>query len=241
MEKIKLKISKMTHDLKKHDNQVNRSDDPLPKNGACLVYCLIGGKGSGKSSLALSILKSVNGYKGYFDNIFLISPTASRDPKFEKLINELKEDNKVYTELDENVMDEIINKLDSFNDEFDSKAEKRQPNNLCIFDDCLSMLPKSTEKSRFNELITTSRHRRCSVWIMSQKYNSINPLIRSNTDLISMFRTNNKRELETFYDDINMDKKILEKCYDFATQEANSFLHVSKPVLYKKFDKIILD
>jgi hypothetical protein len=241
--KFYLKINKVSNDLKGLDNQVVRSDDPLPKQD--IVWIINGGKGSGKSTMALNVLKSKNGYKKWFDNIFLVSPTAQRDPKFNKLCEELDRDGKCYSTCDDETIDAIISKLMEFNDGFDSSKEERRPHSLVIFDDCLAFLPKSTQKSSFNRLITTSRHLNTSVWILTQKYNKVNPLIRANMDLLSFFRTNNKLEFKTLEDDVNVDEQELKTIYDFATEQPNSFLHISffggKPNFFKKFDKIILE
>jgi hypothetical protein len=241
--KFILKINKVSKDLSRLDNQVMRSDDPLPK--ADIVWIISGGKGSGKSTMCINVLKSKNGYRRFFDNIFLVSPTASRDPKFEKLCSELERDNRMFSTCDEETIDEIISRLKNFNEEFDEKEEGRKPHNLVIFDDCLAFLPKSTQKSRFNELITTSRHLKTSVWILCQKFNRVNPLIRANMDLLSFFRTNNKHEFKTLEEDINVDEKELKLLYNFCTEEPNSFLHVSffggKPKFFKKFNEILLD
>ena len=61
MDKFILKVNKISKDLKKLDNQVVRSDDPLPKQD--IVWIINGGKGSGKSTMMLQVLKSKNGYK----------------------------------------------------------------------------------------------------------------------------------------------------------------------------------
>ena len=241
--KYKLKLNPISKSLNKLDSQVIRSDDPLPKQD--IVWVISGGKGSGKSTMVLNVLKNKNAYKGFFDNIFLVSPTARNDSKFEKLIEELDVDSKCFSECNDEVVDEIIDRLKAFNESFDVEEEGRKPHSLVLFDDCLAFLPKSTQKSRFNELITTSRHLKTSVWILSQKYNAVNPLIRAQMDLLSIFHTNNKKELETLEDDLNLDKKDFKEMFQFATDSPNSFLHVSffsgKPKFFRKFDQILID
>ena len=67
-------------------------------------------------------------------------------------------------------------------------------------------------------------------------------LIRANLDLVSFFRTDNKKELQTFLEEQNADEDELQRMYDFAVKEPYSFLHVnnyfSKPVFYQKFNEI---
>jgi hypothetical protein len=241
--KYYLKVNKISKSLNKLDNQVVKSNDPLPKQD--IVWIVSGGKGSGKSTMVLNVLKNKHAYKGCFENIFLISPTSRNDKKFEKLVKELDAENKYFSECNDEVVDEIIERLKAFNESFDEEEEGRKPHNLVLFDDCLAFLPKSTQKSRFNELITTSRHLKTSVWILVQKYNRVNPIIRAQMDLLSIFHTNNKKELESLEDDLNLNKHQFEEIYDFATSGNNSFLHISffggKPKYFKKFDEIMLE
>lgn len=245
----------LSNELMPLDSQVKRSDDPLPDS--YVNYIIIGKKGSGKSTLVLNLLKRKSSpYYKNFDNIILISPTACRDPKFESLVKELEPDNKYYDELNDEIIGEIINKLNDFNDGFikaqEEKNEKRKkkkpiikPNNLLILDDCLHMLPKSNASSNINKIFTTSRHLKLSIWLLTQKYNKVNPLIRNNSDLITIFPTDNKREFESISDDWAIDKNKLDALYKFATDEPNSFLHISlfgnKPKFFKKFDLIKTD
>jgi Cdc6-like AAA superfamily ATPase len=223
------------------DHQVKKSDDPLPRS-AGVIWIMSGKKGSGKSNLILNVLKRKGSpYKKFYDNIFLISPTAGKDEKFKKFISELEKEGKYYDTLDESIIDAVLAQVKKFNEEFDEKAEKRKPENLLILDDCIHLMPKSNTTSNINQLFTTSRHNKLSVWVATQKYNKINPLIRANADLISFFRSDNRKEIATLIDDINVDKPLFEKIYEFCTEEPNSFMHISlfgKIKFYRKFDRI---
>lgn len=266
------------------DSQVKISDEPLPKGN--LIHIFIGKKGSGKSTLMLNLLsRKTSPYYRWFDNIFIVSPTCSKDPKFDKLVKELDGEGKVYNELTDDVASEIMMRLDEFNKEFyenqqssDSeeeldenqldveyrrklnqpggrqgkagpkkKKEKkilRDPNNLLILDDCLANLPASSARSKINELFISSRHYKVSIWVSLQKFNKMNTTLRNQVDLLTIFPTDNASEFRTISDDWNIDKDLLKKLYDFATDEKNSFLHISlfgnKKNYFKKFDKIII-
>ena len=120
------------------------------------------------------------------------------------------------------------------------------PNHLLILDDCLHMMPKSTDKTLINSLWTNHRHSKLSIWVAVQNYNKgANTLVRNNADLISIFRTENKHELDTIKEDLAIEKDVFDRVYDFATTEPYSFMHVNlssgtgRPVFYRKFDKIV--
>ena len=118
-----------------------------------------------------------------------------------------------------------------------------KPTNLLILDDCLSALPMSQQKSRINDLFVNGRHMKLSTWISTQKYNKLNTVCRSNADLISWYPTDNAKEFQTLADDWSIDPVRLRTLYDFATNEPNSFLHISfvprRPTFFKRFDRIV--
>ena len=244
----------LSNDLMPFDKQVKRTDEPLP-NGYT-IHIISGSKGTGKTTLVLNLLKRRSSpYYKQFDNIYLISPTAGRDPKMDSLIDELKMDDKFYTELNDENLNEIMRRLVEFNEDFLKKVEEKrekkkkidreQPRNLIILDDCIHMLPSGQSKTKFNELITQSRHYKTCLMILTQKYNKCNTLIRSNADLITWFPNTNKKDFEALQNDLNINPDMLDSLYKYATDTPNSFLHISffggKPTFFKKFDKIILN
>ena len=243
---MKTIVNSLTHKIDKPlDNNLKRDDSPLPKGTRGLIWIISGKKGTGKTSLILNVLSQKvkdGGYKKYFDNIWFISPTAEMDDKANKLITELKEDNKYYKHLDVAIIDEIEAQILAYN----AENIKKEPRNLLILDDCICELPPRLGKSLLNKLVVLARHYKLSIWFLVQKYNSLNTLIRSNADLISFFKTDNEKEYKTLEDDVFINNNLFRDIYEYATDEGpNSFLHINllsnPPTFYKKFDKIILD
>jgi len=220
--------------LGSNDKQIKLSDEPLPKDGY-YIYTIYGKRGSGKSNLILNILHHKIFYKNYFDNIIFVSPTAKNDKKFEDLIEEVESEGNYYDDIDEDILTEIIEKLQTFNNEWDKKRNIR---NLLIFDDCIHLLPKSTQKSKLHELITTNRHLKCNIWITSQRFKNINTLIRTNVDLISFFKNDNLMEKKMFCDEYSIDNDVLEA----ICKKQHDFMHISYcsgiPLYYDKFNII---
>jgi len=225
------------------DNQVVKTDDPLPIGNLNYIFCAK--KGGGKSTLLLNLLKrKTSPYYRQFDNIFLISPTANRDEKFSKLIDELKVDNKYFDTLDDDIIEELVARLNQFNQQYKEEHPKKTPRNLLILDDCIHLLPTSTAHSAINQLFTNQRHMKLSLWICTQQLTKLNRLIRSNADLISFFPNDNKKEFDTLVDEWSINPKLLQNVYKYATQRPNSFLHISffgrKPIFFSKYDRIIV-
>jgi hypothetical protein len=223
--------------LKPLDHTIKPSSDPLPKN-MYIIWTIFGMRGSGKSNLLLASLRHKEFYKNYFDNIFLISPTAKNDNKFKSLVEELEEDDKYSSQCDEATVENVMERIREFNQKWNYKKKKRDPHNLIIFDDCIHALPKSTQKSSIHELITTNRHLKTSIFITSQRFKSLSTLIRSNADVISFFKTNNLLEKKLFCDEYGIDEDTL----DAICQTNHDFIHITftsgTRLIFDNFDKI---
>ena len=230
---MKNKISSI---IKQLDNTYSSSDDPLLLHNNSTVYIVSGRRGSGKSTLALCLLDSKLAYRKRFKHIFLVSPTARSDKKFKRLVDELDEDGRFYEELNHGNIESILDVIKTDNKENDKK------NLHCIvLDDVVLDLPKS-KSNILNKLVIESRHHNVTLLILTQKYNCVPTIIRSNMDLISFFPSLNTKEVSTFQEDLNISKELFYKVYNKATDAPNSFLHCNllnfPPVFYHKFDKI---
>jgi energy-coupling factor transporter ATP-binding protein EcfA2 len=230
-----LSLKKSVIQITPRDNQDFKGDqEAIPKDNGYFIYCIVGARGRGKSTILLGLL---NGYlKGYYNNIYLCSTTCYKDDKFKALVEELKEEDKVYDTFSDSICQEIMDKLEN-------DVENGDKRNLLILDDCASLIPTSTEKnSSFNKLILGSRHYKVDIILTTQKFNKLNTLVRSNLDIISLFSTVNKKELQCYTDELNVNKEHFE---DMLNQlvDKHEFLTISfisgKPVFYKNFDRII--
>jgi len=220
------------------DNQKDTKVSPLPLRPC--NYAIIGRKGTGKSSLILNLLerKESPWYK-HFNLIFLISPTASRDDKMNELVEDLGD--QYYDDLTNEVLLEIMNRIDADTEERQKKKKKGKPSYCIIYDDIIHQI-KSKNAKLVTLLATQNRHRNVTNVYLLQKWNSFPTLIRANLDLVSFFRSDNKKELETFLEEQNSDEATLRKLYEFAVKEPYSFLHINNyyptPVYYSRFTEI---
>jgi len=220
------------------DNQKDTKVTPLPSKPC--NYALVGKKGCGKTTLFLNLIeRKESPWFKHFNLIFLISPTASRDAKMKELVEDVGD--QYYEELNNDNLQEIMNRIDMDIEERAKEKKKKKPAYCIIYDDCIHMM-KSKNAKLVTLLATQNRHRNITNIYLLQKWNSMPTLIRANLDLVSFFRTDNKKELQTFLEEQNADEDELQRMYDFAVQEPYSFLHVnnyfSKPVFYQKFNEI---
>jgi len=230
----------LTRVLRQLDQQVSPTKEPLlPGNN--IIYSIVGKKGTGKSTLLLALLNSKLAFKQRFNCIWLVSPTARGEKKFEKLVEELDDHGRFHETLNEDIMQQILREISTQNERWKKKKEIRH---LIILDDCMADLPR-TKQAILSRIIVTSRHLHCSVILTSQKYNAIPTVIRAQNDLLSIFKTYNTREIQTIQEDMSIDRDLFTEIYDFCTDEPHSFMHVNlltNPItFYKRFDELHVD
>ena len=232
-------MSQLTKALVPLDSQICKEDTPLPMKPC--NYGIFAKKGMGKTSLLLNLLlKKESPWYKHFNLIFFISPTAKNDPKVSELLDDIGD--QYYDTLSPEVLDRILQKIDHHKEEWKKKKKKGSPAYCIVYDDCIHLL-KSKQNRMINELATQNRHRHITNIYLLQKWNTFLPtLIRSNLDLISMFRSDNKKELASFLEEMSMDEEALRALYEYATQEEYSFLHINlyhhPAKFYRKFDPI---
>jgi hypothetical protein len=234
METIK---NPLTEAVKAKDDQENyKKDQVFAKDH--FLYLVIGRKRSGKSTLALNMLdtpEKLGGFKKKFDKIWLVSPTAANDSKMEDLVTELEPDGQYYDTFNNDVQSQLMDKIKLYN----SKTKKKKPHHLVIYDDVLAFLPSNKKKGQaFNSFMTNQRHFKCSAMILAQRLNELNPLIRSQADVVSYFRQDNPKEDKIFSETFGVSPELIDKC----TSEPHSFLTVNflhhTPKFYKRFDEV---
>jgi hypothetical protein len=174
-------------------------------------------KGGGKSTQiynALDTSQKDGGYRKFYNTIYICSPSMGSDNKMKRLVEEVQDDGNFYDTLNNEILNEIIEKAKSTPDE----------NSLLILDDCISLLPKSTTKNAvFNGLVCNCRHLNMSIWITLQKLKGVNSTIRNNTDMISMYKSYSNTELKSYFDEFDTPKEV----YINNTEEPHSFLHTT--------------
>lgn len=264
----------LTDDLVALDSQVKPSTEPLPYSGS-QSWLIVGKKGTGKTSLILNALTSKKSpwcSKKSFDTLWLCSPSAKKDPKFDEMRDELESEGRYFDTLNESILETILDEIDEYNDQYkkdmtEFKANgyytldlgkdrrgrpltrkitkaRELPRHCLILDDVVSLLPKSTQNSKINDLYCNQRHKKLCTITVSQVYNKLNPIIRRNADMLSLFHTDNRQEYDAIENDLAVDNDDFKKLYDYATDKMNSFLHIqlcgARPLYFKKFNPISL-
>ena len=190
---------------------------PCPNHHFYWVFS--GTAGSGKTSLAVGLLKNKKIYKGVFDNVIVLMPihslTSLKSNPFKRLHH-----SKVFHELDYNNLLQIYEMVQDW-------AEEEQ-NTLLFIDDMASGLKDYELKKLFNLLIQNRRHLRLSVMNCVQRLNAIPLDNRKLITHLSQFHMSNRKEWNNLCEELIF--------YPLHVMEA-----VKKRVFKKKGDFLLVD
>jgi len=201
-----------------HDKDEIDPKAPILKHTKAVQMMIIGPKRSGKSSLILSMLDNRKLYKGYYHNIYMISPSAS-DAKMRPLIQEIQKEGKFYDSLTEanikTILDQIRGEQEMMKRK-EKKMKKKLPPiyNLLILDDVMADLPRSFKKNIITSLFMNARHYNLSTMIVSQVYKGIPAQIRKQADIIYTFPIV-KKEKEALQEDFD----VPDEAFDIAFED----------------------
>jgi len=186
-------------------------------------YIISGASGSGKSNLIVNLLKSnkttkdkthKKSYRNMFNNIILVSPSAHtiKDSPLENISDDQKFDS---------LSDEVFELVDSMTE--DSVEENKHT--LLILDDVSSQLRMKENEKRLNQLIKNRRHLNLSIWIVTHKVTDASPALRSNANLIFLFKPKTTREINTIQEEyMMMSKSQAESLMNAAYKDRYDFL-----------------
>jgi len=184
--------------------QPELADDPkmfIPKIGFSVI--LSGKSGSGKSTLLTNLFtderfygKSAKKPNGWFDKIFLFSPTANGDD-VQKALGIPKKH--VFTDLDEGpeLLEIILNSQQKKIDSADG-ADKVQQFAI-IFDDIIGDTQFMNEKS-FSRCFYQVRHVNCTTFLCTQHFNRVPRFCRLQANFICFFQ-GSQSEVETIVEE----------------------------------------
>jgi len=186
-------------------------------------YIISGASGSGKSNLIVNLLKSnkttkdnkhKKSYRNMFNNIILVSPSAHtiKDSPLENI----SDDQKFHS-----ISDEVFDLVELMTE--DSVEENKHT--LLILDDISSQLRLKENEKKLNQLIKNRRHLNLSIWIVTHKSTDASPALRSNANLIFLFKPKTTREIDTIQSEyMMMSKSRADELMNAAYKDRYDFL-----------------
>ena len=173
-----------------------------PKEAHCAL--IVGATNCGKTVYMLNLLEGE--YKDFFENIIFICPTLNVNKSYDR--EWIKKDSQVFSVDPGETLDEC---LEFLHEKF------KGVETLFVIDDCSASRDIKKKQRTLSMLAFSGRHHNHSVWILTQKYNSILTDFREQVRWIALFFCKDKdsyygclRENDVIKD-LEEKKKIKEK------------------------------
>ena len=204
--------------------------DKLPFR-SIVVSASQGGKGILIQNLVLKV------YRGCFERIYIVSPTAHIDEAYREVIKYIEKDLKVDNKKEQFLFDEYdAPSLEKIIDTQHKVIEYQKKQGMKKLFSCLLIIDDFAEDKTFmryskilHGLYTKSRHFGLSVITATQKYNALAPIVRLNSSSLYIFKLKNMAEVDAFVQEQSalVDKNTVYQIYKLATEDKPySFLFV---------------
>ena len=195
--------------------------DKLPFR-SIIVSASQGGKGILIQNLVLKI------FRGCFERIYIVSPTAHIDEAYKEIIRYIEKELKVDNKKEQYLFDEYNPESLSHIIDTQHKVIEYQKKMKNLFS-CLLIIDDFAEDKTFmryskilHGLYTKSRHFGLSVITASQKLNALATIVRVNTSSLYIFKLKNIKEIETFIEEQSAlvdKKKPLYQIYNLSVND----------------------
>lgn len=197
----------------------------IPPVGSSVLIC--GKSGCGKSTLLQNLLTEKRFYKGFFDKVFLFSPTANGDD-VQRQLNVEKDH--VFTDLEEapEIIETILNAQQK---KLDSSSADKVPQYCIIFDDVIGDTKFMNEKA-FTRCFYQVRHVNCTTFICAQHFKRVPRVCRLQANFVFFFE-GSQTEVETVSEEFappNVHPNTFKQVVTEATKEDFSFLTINMKV-----------
>ena len=229
-EKPKLKMPTFNVDGELHKNL---NDYPLTSLMNKSNFSLFLGKaGQGKSSLAISLLKTKGLFKGVYHNIFLFCPPNSRASIKNDFWGENLPEEQIYDELN---LENLQNVYDLAQEGFKS---------LIILDDVQKYLKDIDIQKFLLHIVNNRRHALTSVWVLAQNYFQIPKQVREALTNAFIFKVSKVEFINIFSELIEKEKSLFQEIIEkYAYKEPHSFVFLDTNTgrLFSNWDEISIN
>ena len=172
-----------------------------------------------------------------FDNIILTSPSAHtvKDSPLENISDDQK-----FNSISEDMFDLV--------DSITEDAVEDDKHTLLILDDVSSQLRLKENEKQLTQLVKNRRHLNASIWIVTHKVTDAPPALRSNANLIFLFKPKTLKEIDAIQSEfMMMPKKEADELMKAAYKDRFDFMLIdtslrsgSDFVFYRNYNKLII-
>ena len=153
---------------------------------------VVGGMGSGKSTVIKSFIEHPKIWKKTYENIIIVMPFASRNSLAKDVYDVLPE-NQQFGELTPSVLNTIIGMC--------KDNSKHDENTLIIIDDFQSIFKDKEVERKMNELILMLRHIHTSIVLLCQNYKKTPLSLRDLVFNLIIFNNLSKNALTQIFEE----------------------------------------
>ena len=195
----------------------------LPKDPHSAIIC--GQTGCGKTVFVLNLLEGP--YRGIFQQIVILCPTVQYNDTYQQR-HWIWMDPEVY----------IVNPGERLQDYLRAFCRVFQGSpTLYIVDDCSAMKALTKKKDMLSELAFSGRHAKQSVWVLTQKFNSVLKDLREQTRWVALFHCKDRESFEDCLRENDViptqDERAVVRQLLAKTKHAKLLLKTDQPSAYK--------
>lgn len=193
----------------------------IPKHPSRVIFN--GKSGSGKTNLLINMMIKPQMYKGYYDEVYLISPTANKGDDLPKYLD--LDDKHIFTDLDPEIVEKILSEQ---MEKVEEKGIAKSPK-VCVILDDIQSSPSFMRSDPFTQLFIAGRHFNLSVFVCCQQFKRLPKVCRLQASNIFFFPSS-LSEVDTLCDEFcppNLSKNDFKKMIKYATKDPFQFMHIN--------------
>jgi GTPase SAR1 family protein len=221
-----LKIAPVKTNKDKIKQPVAAEEGVIPKLTSNVL--MVGCSGSGKTTLLTNLMTRKEFFKGWFDAVYLISPSAKTDDV-----------QKALDIPDENIVDDLSDAPEKIQDLMDEQRNSiedmgaHRAKQIClIYDDVVGANDELLKTPQFVRSFIASRHFNFTTFLLVQSFTQAPRVSRLQCQNLFYFRGSNS-EQELIAEECcapGLNKREMCLLIDFATIEPYTFLHYTRRV-----------
>lgn len=187
---------------------------------------MVGSSGSGKTTLLANLFTRKEFYKGWFDRVVLVSPSARTDDlqgqigvQEDDIVDDLGDAPQFIQDL-----------MDDQRDEIEEAGADRAPQIALIYDDVAGSKVELLNSEQFVKTFVASRHFNLTTFLLVQSFTQAPRVARLQCQNLFYFRGSNS-EQELICEEAaapGLNKREMMKIIDFATIDPYTFLHFTR-------------
>lgn len=211
---------------------------PEPFSQSSHFKLLVGGPGSGKTSVVLGALGTRGEnrvYRKVFHDVYLFQPKSSQ-ASIKKSVFKNHPIEKIYDDLNYDTLSEVLELIT------ENSAEGHF--SLVIIDDFASHLKDADIQQTFTHIVNNRRHLRTSLWVIAQSYISVPLAVRKTVSDLILFRSANKKDYTSVFTElIHLPKDVADKIVQFVFRKPHDFMYVrvASNEIYRNFNKLQIE